>query len=65
MDAGSNPESVSFALIMGRKQHLSLDTKQAIWNLYSFFNDEAQRGRSRYKSINRKIQSALKPSHYV
>ena len=39
-NTGSNRESVSawsVALNMGRGKHLSVERKEAIWNLFSFF----------------------------
>ena len=47
---------------MGRKKHVSVDSKEANWNLFHFFEDEAQRGRPRPKSIYKKIEKALKTS---
>ena len=59
---GSNRESVAVSFKMGRRKHLSLEDKQAIWNLHEYFQDEADRGRPRHKSIFKKIQRALKTS---
>ena len=55
---GSNRESLSVGLKMGRKKHVSVDSKEAIWNLFQFFEDEAQRGRPRHKSIYKKIEKS-------
>ena len=50
-NTGSNRESVSawsVGLNMGRGKHLSVERKEAIWNLFSVFQDKAERGRPRH-----------------
>ena len=59
---GSNRESASawsVSLNIGRGKHLSVERKEAIWNLFSFFQDEAERGRPRHKFIYKKVEKAL------
>ncbi len=47
---------------MGKNKKLSPDKKQAIWNLVSYFQQEADRGRPLEKSIYKKVKRALKTS---